>query len=80
MKNKIIKLWHNVGAVVTGAIAYIVAIMSFLYGLDICRKYNDIWWLLFAIFAGAVFTLFIWMIYSEFNIEDFLGNEKHNDK
>ena len=79
MKKKIIQVWHNVGAVVTIAIAYIIATISVLYGLEICRKFNDIWWLLFSILAGAALALFIGMVYSEFSIEDFLRKEDQDD-
>ena len=52
MKQKIITWWHQCGAFITILLAYAVATGSAIYGVEIARKYNDVFWLVFAIMVG----------------------------
>lgn len=78
MKNKIITWWHQYGAFITILLAYAVATGSAIYGVEIARKYNDIFWLVFAIMVGLLISLFIGIVYQEFTIEELL-KEDDND-
>lgn len=78
MKGKIITWWHQCGAFITILLAYVVATWSTIYGVEIARKYNDIFWLVFAIMVGLLISLFIGIIYQEFTIEELL-KEDDND-
>lgn len=78
MKSKIITWWHQCGALITILLAYAVATGSAIYGIEIARKYNDIFWLVFAIMVGLLISLFIGMVYQEFTIEELL-KEDDND-
>lgn len=75
MKQKIIAWWHQCGAFLTIAVATVSAI----YGVEIARKYNDVFWLVFAIIVGLLISLFIGIIYQEFTIEDLLREEDQDD-
>lgn len=79
MKQKIITWWHQCGAFITILLAYAVATGSAIYGVEIARKYNDIFWLIFAIMVGLLISLFIGIIYQEFTIEELL-KEDDNDE
>lgn len=79
MKGKTIKWWHQCGAFITIVIAYAVATGSAICGVEIARKYNDIFWLLFAIMIGLLISLFIGIVYQEFTIEELL-KEDDNDE
>lgn len=59
MKQKIITWWHQCGAFITILLAYAV---------EIARKYNDVFWLVFAIMVGLLISLFIGN--QEFTIEE----------
>lgn len=78
MKNKIIVWWHQCGAFITILLAYTVATGSAIYGVEIARKYNDVFWLVFAIMVGFLVSLFIGIVYHEFTIEELL-KEDDND-
>lgn len=78
MKNKIIVWWHQCGAFITILLAYAVATGSAIYGVEIARKYNDIFWLVFAIMVGLLISLLIGIFYQEFTIEELL-KEDDND-
>lgn len=78
MKQKIITWWHQVSAFMTILLAYAVATGSAIYGVEIARKYNDVFWLVFAIMVGLLISLFIGIIYQEFTIEELL-KEDDND-
>lgn len=77
MKQKIIAWWHQCGAFLTILLAY--AVVSAIYGIEIARKYNDVFWLVFAIIVGLLISLFIGIIYQEFTIEDLLREEDQDD-
>ena len=79
MKQKIITWWHQCGAFITILLAYAVATVSAIYGVEIARKYNDIFWLIFAIMVGLLISLFIGIVYQEFTIEELL-KEDDNDE
>lgn len=79
MKQKIIAWWHQTGATITILCAYAVATVSAIYGVGIARKYNDVFWLVFAIMVGFLISLFIGIIYQEFTIEDLLREEDQDD-
>ena len=78
MKSKIITWWHQYGAFITILLVYAVATGSAIYGVEIARKYNDIFWLVFAIMVGLLISLFIGIVYQEFTIEELL-KEDDND-
>lgn len=78
MKNKIIVWWHQCGAFITILLVYTVATGSAIYGVEIARKYNDVFWLVFAIMVGFLVSLFIGIVYQEFTIEELL-KEDDND-
>lgn len=78
MKQKIIAWWHQCGAFITILCAYAVATGSAIYGVQIARKYNDIFWLVFAIMVGLLISLLIGIFYQEFTIEELL-KEDDND-
>lgn len=78
MKNKIIVWWHQCGVFITILLAYAVATGSAIYGVQIARKYNDIFWLVFAIMVGLLISLLIGIFYQEFTIEELL-KEDDND-
>lgn len=80
MKSKIIIWWHHCGAFITILLAYVVATGSTIYGVEITRKYNDVFWLVFAIMVGLLVSLFIGIIYQEFTIEELLREEDGHDK
>lgn len=75
MKSKIITWWHQCGAFITILLAYAVATGSAIYGVEIARKYNDIFWLVFAIMVGLLISLLIGIFYQEFTIEEFLRED-----
>lgn len=79
MKQKIITRWHQCGAFITILLAYAVATGSAIYGVEIARKYNDVFWLIFAIMVGLFVSLFIGIVYQEFTIEELL-KEDGNDE
>lgn len=78
MKNKIIIWWHQCGAFITILLAYAVATGSAIYGVEIARKYNDIFWLVFAIMVGLPISLLIGIFYQEFTIEELLKEDGHD--
>lgn len=78
MKSKIITWWHQCGAFITILFAYAVATGSAIYGVEIARKYNDVFWLIFTIMVGLLISLFIGIVYQEFSIEELL-KEDDND-
>ena len=80
MKGKIITWWHQVSAFMTILLAYAVATGSAIYGVEIARKYNDVFWLVFAIMAGLFISLFIGIVYQEFTIEELLREEDGHDE
>ena len=80
MKGKIITWWHQYGAFITILLAYAVATWSAIYGVEIARKYNDVFWLVFAIMVGLFISLFIGIVYQEFTIEELLKEEDGHDK
>ena len=80
MKQKIITWWHHIGATITILLAYAVATGSAIYGVEIARKYNDVFWLVFAIMVGLFISLFIGIVYQEFTIEELLREEDGHDK
>lgn len=79
MKSKIITWWHQCGAFITIMIAYAVATGSAICGVEIARKYNDVFWLIFAIMVGLLISLFIGIIYQEFTIEELLKEDGHDE-
>lgn len=79
MKGKIITWWHQCGAFLTILLAYAVATGSAIYGVEIARKYNDVFWLVFVIMVGLLISLFIGIIYQEFSIEELLREEDQDD-
>lgn len=79
MKSRIISWWHQCGAFITILLAYAVATGSAIYGVEIARKYNDVFWLVFAIMVGLLISLLIGIIYQEFTIEDLLREEDQDD-
>ena len=80
MKQKIIAWWHQTGTFITILCAYAVATVSAIYGVEIARKYNDVFWLVFAITVGLLISLFIGIIYQEFTIEELLREEDSHDE
>lgn len=80
MKGKVITLWHQYGAFITILLAYAVATGSAIYGVEIARKYNDVFWLVFAIMVGFFISLFIGIVYQEFTIEELLREEDGHDE
>ena len=80
MKGKKIKWWHQCGAFITILLAYAVATGSAIYGVEIARKYNVVFWLVFAIMVGLLISLFIGIIYQEFTFEELLKEEDGHDK
>lgn len=80
MKGKIIIWWHQVSAFMTILLAYAVATGSAIYGVEIARKYNDVFWLVFAIMVGLLISLFIGIVYQEFTIEELLKEEDGHDE
>ena len=79
MKQKIITWWHQCGAFITILLAYAVATGSAIYGVEIARKYNDVFWLVFAIMVGLLISLFIGIIYQEFTIEELLKDDDNDE-
>ena len=79
MKQKKITGWHQCGAFMTILFAYVVATGSAICGVEMARKYNDVFWLLFAIMVGLLISLFIGIVYQEFTIEELLKEEDDND-
>lgn len=79
MKMKIITWWHQCGAFITILLAYVVATGSAIYGVEIARKYNDIFWLVFAIMVGLLISLFIGIVYQEFTIEELLKDDDNDE-
>ncbi len=79
MKSKIITWWHQCGAFITILLAYAVATGSAIYGVEIARKYNDVFWLVFAIMVGLLISLFIGIIYQEFTIEELLKDDDNDE-
>lgn len=75
MKQKKITWWHQVGAFMTILLAYAIATGSAICGVEIARKYNDVFWLVFAIMLGLLICLFIGIIYQEFTIEELLKDD-----
>lgn len=73
MKQKIITWWHQCGAFITILLAYAVATG---YGVEIARKYNDVFWLVFAIMVGLLISLFIGIV----TIEELLREEDGHDE
>lgn len=80
MKQKIITWWHQCSAFITILLAYAVATGSAIYGVEIARKYNDVFWLVFAIMVGLLISLFIGIVYQEFTIEELLREEDGHDE
>ena len=80
MKGKITTWWHHIGAFMTILLAYAVATGSAIYGVEIARKYNDVFWLVFAIMVGLFISLFIGIVYQEFTIEELLREEDGHDE
>lgn len=78
MKQKIITWWHQCGAFFTILLAYAVVTGSAIYGVEIARKYNDIFWLVFAIMVGFLISLFIGIVYQEFTIEELLKDDDND--
>ena len=78
MKGKKITWLHQCGAFMTIMLAYAVATGSAICGVELARKYNDVFWLVFAIMVGLLISLFIGIIYQEFTIEELL-KEDDND-
>ena len=79
MKSKIITWWHQCGAFITILLAYAVATGSAIYGVEIARKYNDVFWLVFAIMVGLLISLFIGIVYQEFTIEELLKDDNNDE-
>ena len=79
MKGKIITWWHQCGAFITILLAYAVATGSAIYGVEIARKYNDVFWLVFAIMVGLLISLFIGILCQDSTIEELL-KEDANDQ
>ena len=79
MKGKTITWWHQCGAFITIMIAYAVATGSAICGVEIARKYNDIFWLVFAIMIGLLISLFIGIVYQEFTIEELLKDDDNDE-
>lgn len=79
MKQKIITWWHQCGAFITILLAYAVATGSAIYGVEIARKYNDVFWLVFAIMVGLLISLLIGIFYQEFTIEELLKEEDNDE-
>ena len=48
--------------------------------MEIARKYNDVFWLVFAIMVGLLISLFIGIVYQEFTIEELLKEEDGHDE
>ena len=80
MKEKIITLWHHIGSTITILLAYAVATGSAIYGVEIARKYNDVFWLVFAIMLGLLISLLIGVVYQEFTFEELLKEEDGHDE
>lgn len=80
MKGKKIKWWHQCGAFITILFAYVVATGSAICGVEMARKYNDIFWLIFAIMLGFLISLFIGIVYQEFTFEELLKEEDGHDE
>lgn len=79
MKQKIITWWYQCGAFITILLAYAVATGSAIYGVEIARKYNDVFWLVFAIMIGLLIPLFIGIVYQEFTIEELLKEDNDDE-
>lgn len=79
MKQKKIKWWHQCGAFISILFAYAVATGSAICGVEIARKYNDIFWLVFAIMLGFLISLFIGIVYQEFTIEELLKDDDNDE-
>lgn len=75
MKGKKITWWHQCGAFMTIMLAYAVATGSAICGVELARKYNDIFWLIFAIMIGLLISLFIGIVYQEFTVEELLKED-----
>lgn len=80
MKQKIITWWHQCGLFIIILLVYAVSIGSAIYGVEIARKYNDVFWLVFAIMVGLLISLFIDVVYHEFTIEELLREEDGHDE
>ena len=80
MKQKKIKWWHQSGAFITILLAYVIATGSAICGVEIARKYNDVFWLIFAIMLGFLISLFIGIVYQEFTFEELLKEEDGHDE
>lgn len=80
MKQKIITWWHKCSFFITILFAYAVATGSTIYGVEIARKYNDVFWLVFAIMVGLLISSFIAIIDQEFTIEELLREEDDHDE
>ena len=80
MKQKKIKWWHQCGAFITILLAYVIATGSAICGVEIARKYNDVFWLIFAIMLGFLISLFIGIVYQEFTFEELLKEEDGHDE
>ena len=78
MKQKKITRWHQCGAFMTILFAYVVATGSAICGVELARKYNDVFLLVFANMIGFLISLFIGIVYQEFTIEEVL-KENNND-
>ena len=79
MKGKTITWWRQCGAFITIMIAYAVATGSAICGVEIARKYNDVFWLIFAIMIGLLISLFIGIVYQEFTIEELLKDDDNDE-
>lgn len=79
MKQKIITWWYQCCAFITILLAYAVATGSAIYGVEIARKYNDVFWLVFAIMIGLLISLFIGIVYQEFTIEELLKEDNDDE-
>lgn len=80
MKQKTITWWRQCGAFITILLAYAIATGSAICGVEIARKYNDVFWLIFAIMIGFLISLFIGIVYQEFTIEELLKEEDGHDE
>lgn len=80
MKQKIITWWHQFGVFIIILLVYAVSTGSAIYGVKIARKYNDVFWLVFAVMLGLLISLFIDIIYHEFTIEELLREEDGHDE
>ena len=80
MKQKMTTWWRQYGAFTTILFAYAVATGSAICGVEIARKYNDVFWLVFAIMLGLLISLFIGVVYQEFTFEELLKEEDGHDE